>query len=308
MKITSIHHEGQKFTYTDKTLVFPSFATALLEREIDRWQGIFPKENTLIAAKCNVPSLFLRIDCVISPDSRVHIFEIQEGCAWIGYSGIVNESYRVIRDAVVKKDWGTIKVLRWDNSDQDDDLWVPRVSFSEALNGLGPLFVRTMMPKAKLGARDRIIRRSLQPVMTHNDKQYGVEMGLWKDVSWTGTKGGELLPWNSGFVLKPYYGNGSKDVMIWATVGRRGRATKTQILNAFKKYSSMLLQELALPVQVMIDRHQYNTIYRPYFIYSMTHRKYIPIHGVWTARPYPNLRIHGASDAVSGPLMMDTAA
>lgn len=65
----------------------------------------------------------------------------------------------------------------------------------------------------------------------------------------------------------------------------------------------MYLQPFVPPMPMDINGAPFNAIYRPYFAYSGRKNGWIPLHGVWTARPAPNIRIHGAADAISGPLM-----
>ena len=307
MKLRSLQYQDQKFTYADHEIVFPAFATEALHRILLQWQDIFPREQTLIQSRYNVPSLFVRFDCSISSEGQVQIYEIQDGPAWVGYTGVANDAFRKIRDRVVQDEWSSLKVLRVETqADKDDDLWLPRADIREALETPGPLIVRDWLPRdLSQEQRGLIIGKSVRPVTTHNNKSYGVEFGWWKLVSWEDTSEGTLLPWDTEFVLKPRFGFGSRDIMLWRPNDRSGRATQTQIKRVLKERTQMYLQPFIQPLYMELDGSKYNFIYRPYFIFSGTQRKWIPAHGVWTARPYPTFRIHGASDAISGPLRME---
>ncbi len=307
MELLNLQHQNQKFTYTDHEIVLPSFATEALRQRLVQWQLIFPHEDTLIQSRHNVPSLFVRFDCVLSQDGQVKIYEIQEGPAGIGYSGVINEAFRKIRDQLVGEEWPGLKLVRADAyADKDDELWLERVSIEEALESPAPLIVRNPLP-ATLSPEQcaAITKKSLRPVLAHNNKQYGVHFGWWKSVGWQSSSYGAALPWHEEFVLKPQSGYGSADIMIWRPGDRIGRANQAQIKRVLEKRRAMYLQPFIEPMHIDINGSPYNFIYRPYFMYSGKQKQWVTAHGMWTARPMPNRRIHCASDAISGPLLLD---
>ena len=153
--------------------------------------------------------------------------------------------------------------------------------------------------------RASLIGRSVKPMFYQNDKRYGVEFGWWKRIVWENGKE-TLLPWNEAFVLKPLKSQGSANVMIWNPFDRKGRATRTQIISTLQRHTMMYLQRFIPPMSTTIANREYNMMYRPFFGYDPRIKKWVPMHGVWTARPYPNLRLHGSSDAISGPLLIGT--
>ena len=284
---------------------FPTWATDALLRILQEWRAIFPIENTAIQSRYGAPSLFVRFDCVIA-DDKIRIYELQEGCAWVGYTGIANAAFRDVRDLIVREDWPGLKVIRSDlQTDTDDELWVERTHPREASANSYPLIMRSPLKFISENVRTALIARSVRPVRTHNDKTYGEKLGWWRQVTYEDTKCGTSLPWSESFVLKPIAGHGSTDIMIWKPNERSGRATRTQIVHTLEKYSEMYLQPFYEPMQTTLDDRAYNYIYRPYFMYSGKHQDWVPAHGIWTARPAPALRIHGSSDAISGPLLME---
>lgn len=284
--------------------MFPAWAVDELKRVLARWQIIYPPEDTLIRERCGVPSLFVRFDCVISPEGQLAIYELQEGCAGIGYAGIANEALRNVRDTIAGDEWPGLKEIRSTREkNQDDDLWLERISFRQGLRHNGPLVVRSALSTCLPHVSAAITRKSVRPIQTHNDKSYGVEFGWWKPVSWESTAHGEALPWNEGFVLKPLKTAGSVDIMPWNPQKRIERTTRAQILRVLQERDTMYLQPFISPMQMDINGTVFNHIYRPYFVYSSREREWIPMHGMWVARPYPNIRIHGASDAIWGPLV-----
>lgn len=305
MRLETVQHRAQLFSYTDIELRFPAHAVQTLQQILRTWQTVFPKERTLIQSQFGAPSLFVRFDCVLEEDV-IRIHEIQEGCAWVGYTGIANPKSASIRDEIIRSEWGSLKVVRSDEqTDTDDELWIPRASYQEALVTPRPLIVRNHLPFLPAFQRSLIIKKSLRPVAMHNDKEYGVQLGLWTLIQWHGPDSEAELPWGRAFVLKPRRGFGSKDIMMWLPGQREGRATRTQILQALTKHGEMYLQPYFAPMSMDIAGKSYNYIYRPYFIFSVRSKEWVPMHGVWTARPSPNLRIHGSSDAISGPLVFE---
>ncbi|MFZ2886348.1 MAG: hypothetical protein WA021_00840 [Minisyncoccia bacterium] len=305
MELHRVRHREQTFVYSDFSVRLPAEATREMLDILSKWQTLYPREETLIQQRHGVPSLFVRFDCVIAPDGALHMYEIQDGCAWIGYTGVANTEFRRVRDEIVATEWpGLAAIISPQDPNTDDELWLPRRKMLEALREDGPLIVRSRLSLRTPEERERLIARSVKPVLAHNDKTYGEHFGWWKRVTWEETGRSKELPWENAFVLKPIEGHGSTDIMIWKPGDRTGRATRTQIVNTLERNQEMLLQPYHPPMQTMINGAAYNMIYRPYFIYS-GERGWIPAHGLWTARPSPALRIHGASDAISGPLMMD---
>jgi hypothetical protein len=307
MKTDQVRYQDQIFTYTDRSMTLSQSIRAQLIRMLKAWEHTFPREETLIQNRHGVPSLFVRFDFAVSDHDEVRCYEIQDGPAWVGYTGAANARFREIRDAIVSRDWpGLCVVRRETRSDIDDDLWVPRVDAREALAQQYPLIVRNHPEPALMEAQKReLIGRSVRPVYMHNNKRYGADFGWWKVVTWEDSARGEMLPWHSAFVLKPREGFGSADIMLWKPDERAGRATRTQILRTLEERGSMYLQGYIPPMQTEIDGQSYHYIFRPYFIYDANSKGWVPAHGLWTARPAPATRIHGTSDSISGPLYFE---
>ncbi len=307
MEILTFTHGERVFRYTDHTISLPAPVTNLLKNILKRWQIVFPKEDTLIQARHGVPSLFVRFDCSISQDGTVHIYEIQDGCGGVGYAGIANKASAQVRDQVISREWPDLSVVtsKHIRTEIDDELWTPRILVDKALKSSYPLIIRNPLLQRSNEERSLLFKRSVCPVLTHNNKEYGVDFGWWKIVRWEESLNENTLPWNEPFVLKPQDGHGSKDVMFWRPGKHSARATRTQILRVLQDRKVMYQQPLIQPSQMIINGALCNYILRPFFVYSSHQKQWVPMHGVWTARPSPNMRIHGASDAVSGPLFME---
>lgn len=350
-EFSSITFKGQQFNYTDRELMLPKAAVGKLIGILERWQRVFPYEPTLAETAYGVPSLMVRFDGVLDERGEFQIYEIQDGCGWIGYAGIANHAFRKRRDHLRDSVWPPIKLLLDErneykdrrrellfadfsstigshravhilnqdagqdaeaftfqtspDNEHDDPLWLPQISLDEAFCSDDALMFRWPVGKKERTRFAPLLRRSVKPVFTHQDKRYGVEFGYWETVYWHPSERGDRLPWNESFALKPLKGYGSRDVVIWKNGDRKGCATRNQVLRALETNQQMYLQKFIEPMRIDIDGAPYNAILRPFFGFDTTERRWLPLHGVWAARPYPNLRIHGSSDAVTGPLMME---
>ena len=305
IEFSSITFRDQQFNYTDQELNLPKEVVKKLIGILDHWQHIFPYEPTLAMTTYGVPSFMVRFDGVIDEQGEFQIYEIQEGCGWVGYAGIVNARFCERRNHMRDSVWPTIKLLINRDNDHDDPLWLPKINLDDAFSSDEPLMFRWPVHRSDRSVFNPLLRRSVKPIFTHQDKHYGIDLGLWNIIRWDNGMSEALLPWNSGFALKPFRGYGSRDVMIWKPGNRVGRATRTQILKTLERNQEMYLQKLIEPMHIDLGSMAYNLILRPFFAYDTIKKTWKSMHGVWTARPHPNLRIHGSSDTVSGPLLAE---
>jgi len=301
MEMRSISIGNEYFSYTDHVVTLSRATVSHLMDLLKKRVALSPYEPTYTMRTYGIPSLVVRFDGVVDENETFQCYEVQAGCSWIGYAGVANPAFKEIRDTLAKKVWPPIKSLVHPTfKKHDDELWLDSVSVDEALRGTDTLMIRGhLFRELTHEKRMALIGRSVKPILDQNSKRYGIELGWWKLTDDSAT-----LPWNESFVLKPMRGHGSKDVMIWDPHDRKGRATRTQIEKAMSRHVSMCMQQLIRPMHTQINGCDYNMILRPFFGYDTARRTWVPMHGVWLARPYPNLRIHGSSDAISGPLLM----
>jgi hypothetical protein len=244
----------------------------------------------------------VRFDGVLDPAGHFRVYEIQGGCGWIGYAGIANPAFKEARDAMMRDKWPPLKLLMPPAEHMDDELWLERIDFDEAMRTTEPLMIRRwLFQNLDAARRMALIGRSVKPMFDQNSKAYGLEFGWWKRIS---CEDAHALPWDVPFVLKPGKGMGSSDVMIWLPHERRGRATRTQILDTLHRKRYMYIQEFIPPMELDIEGARWNMMLRPFFGYDPVGKEWRCLHGVWVARPAPNLRLHGAHDAISGPLIV----
>jgi hypothetical protein len=293
------------FRYTTDPISIPKNATATMLELLDAWQREFPLEQNYVSKTFGVPCLTVRFDGIITETGEFVSYEIQPAGAGIGYAGLVNESFREIRDRFKAEKWPPFKLVQNEALVLDDELWLERISLAEALAGDDLLQFRHPLKTLDIPTRQRIVARSVKPVRHILSKEYGVALGWWNTVTYDSTY--DNLPWEQGFALKPVVGWGSYDIMIWHPVGRPGgSATRSQILRAFQKHGTMYLQPFIPPMKKEIDGITYNAIARPFFGYDPTLKQWVPWGGTWNGRPSPTLRIHGSSDAIAGPLVLES--
>lgn len=300
MNLQQFRHHDLTLTYTDQAITLPKSAAQWMLAQLARWEKAFPKEDTYAEREWGVPSLIVRFDGVLDTHGDFQAYEIQDGPGWVGYTGIINPEFKRLRNLLRENVWPRFKlVMRVENAVHDDDLWLERISVLEALEDTNPIMLRRVPPRILPERLEALVRRSVKPFESHFDKSYGIEMGWWKKISSVSE-----IPWHEGFALKPINTLGSEDVMLWRPEVREGRATRAQITNTMEKRGEMILQKFVEPMRIEIDGKTYHAILRPFFGYDPKEKRWVPLGGVWTARPAPNLRIHGASDAISGPLVL----
>lgn len=308
MHFETFTHGSHLFNYTNHPMVLPNSAVTSMRESLQTWQKVFPYERSYVQTTYNVPSIIVRFDGSLDDDGVFHAYEIQDGSGWVGYAGIVNPDLKVIRQVLVQQKWPPFKLLLTPSLEHDDTLWLERISLDEALGSEVLLQLRYYFSRGLLTRDDalNLTARSMIPFRAHNNKLYGIEMGWWKEVRWDAATKADALSWEKPFVLKPAKSWGSRSVMFWNPDERGGRSTQTQITRTLEKFGAMYLQEFIPPMKVAIGGHALNVIFRAFFAYDPTSKSWVPWGGVWSGRPYPNLRIHGASDTISGPLVLES--
>lgn len=301
--MTQVYQNGPyTFRYTDHEMRISSNVVSGMCDMLAAWQRAFVPEPTFAYEQYGVPSLMVRFDGVLSSDgSTFHTYEIQDGPGGMGYCGLVSQDFKRMRDFMIRERWGPLAFLRSGPMRYHDDrLWLPLTKWRYVLNRGSLAVVRSRLPIDPT-ARRTVIARSVIPVDTHNNKAYGLKLGLWTKVSQESARVA-TLPWHECFVLKPFRGSSARNVHIW---GVKGGSSRAQIAQALAQYPTMLLQPYFPPMILDIQGQAYHAIIRAYFGYDPVRKAWVPMHGLWTGRPAPNQRVHGASDAIHGPLLME---
>lgn len=304
MEVATHQNGSQSFVYCDEEFILSPRTIDSLHVLIEKFLTVFPKEATYVQRVHHVPALTLRFDGVVGEDDSFIPYEIQPAGAGIGYAALANPQFKSIRDQFVKNIWPPYKLVQNVKLDLDDNMWLERITLEEAVQCDDLLQLRHPLESLDRQTAQKIIARSVKPVRFTISKAYGEALGWWKKVTYD-EHSQETLPWSEGFALKPLWGWGSYDVMIAHPQGRPGgSATRPQILRTFEKQKEMYLQKFIAPMQKEIRGELHNMILRPYFGFNTKTNTWVPWGGTWNARPAPALRIHGAQDAIAGPLVL----
>lgn len=305
MRFQTYQNGKHTFTYCDTEIVIPRSAIDSMLESIAQWQRYAPRELTYVQQTFNVPSLMVRFDGVIHEDGIFYPYELQPAGTGVGYASMVSDTFRTIRDRYVREKWPPFKLVQNVKLELDEEMWLDRISLSEAVRGTDLLQLRHPLTALDRTTTERVVARSIKPVRFNISKEYGEKLGWWKKVQFE-KDSADTLPWNEGFALKPLWGWGAHDIMIWNPAGRPGgSSTRPQILKTFEKQKVMYLQPFIPPMQKEIDGKKYNIIVRPFFGYDPQNKIWEPWGGTWNGRPAPALRIHGSSDAIAGPLVLE---
>lgn len=262
-----------------------------------RWKEAFPRENTWIQTHWGVPSILIRLDVAIH-DGVVHFYEVEDRPAGIGLTRSTNPSFQKRFDAIREK-WPSFSVVSCDSRRLDDRLWVDEKSLTD-LNG--ELVYPRVPPEAT--EYHHLEHRCLSTLLKEGDKSYGVPMGLWRKVNH-----GDQLPWEKSFALHPLVGTRRNDLVIYSNLPQSkkpgGTVSRGRTERELEAQGAMYFQDIIPPMKSNHVPH-HEMIFRFYFGYDPSVESYVPLGGLWNSRPNENGRgnysIHGASDAVFGPI------
>lgn len=276
---------------------------------IGRWSEAFPRENTWVQREYGVPSLIVRLDAT-SHNGKLGVYEVEERPAGIGITTLLNPEFKEHLEAM-KKVWPDIgAVISPDprRRGSDDHLWTDVIDPNEDPNKL--VLVRAEPEETDF---HHLVDRSISSVQEKGNKSYGEEIGLWKSVHTP-----DDLPWNNGFVIKPKQGSKTRDVFIWlpkdmaqeyktagkgAAPGAYSRSRIEKVVTEAGQNGGLYCQEFFPPMESGQGPEAPWMIYRVFFGYNPVNKGWEYMGGAWNARP--NLKIHGASDAISGPVTVE---
>ncbi len=304
MEVSTYQNGPFSFVYCDEPFTLAPHTVDSLRTHIERFLTAFPQEATYVQHTYGVPALTIRFDGVLDADGSFIPYEAQPAGAGIGYAAVANPAFKETRDHFLRNVWPPFKLVQNVKLELDDEMWLERITLDEAVRSTDLLQLRHPLDTLNRETALNLIARSIKPVRFTISKSYGETLGWWRKISFD-SESEQTLPWSDGFALKPLWGWGSYDIMIAHPEGRPGgSATRSQILRTFEKQKEMYLQPFIAPMQKEIQGVVHNMILRPYFGYDTVRKTWVPWGGTWNARPAPTLRIHGAQDAIAGPLVL----
>jgi hypothetical protein len=251
-----------------------------------------------------IPSPLVRIDMAPTKnedeDVKNFIYEIEVRPGGLGVTLFllppekVKKWKEVLRQC---KGFITIKSSIQDDRVAAEILGIPY--YEEIPNDLqGPYWVRSNERSGEITGLEDI---SLVPIRLDGDKTYLVELGMAEMVKEEILKDQKV--WSKPFVVKPLIGSRMEGVEIYipnslAENFGKGASTKTKVLDRITQSTPYIVQKFISPQREKIRQMDGWTIWRVFFGYLDDEYNFIG--GLWNWRP--NIRVHGASDAVFGIL------
>ena len=163
------------------------------------------------------------------------------------------------------------------------------------------MWVRGGAEDEQLIGRDslqKINEKSLAPLIDHGDKKYMVALGMAKLI-----ESEEDMDFGEPCCIKPLHGSKGKDVQVWMPKpdGSRdtscvGGATRSQVIRAIKSGACIRQPFIQTGTHLKDGAEQFKLMRLFAVINDSMEFEIIP-------SPYvmrPNVKIHGASDAVNG--------
>jgi hypothetical protein len=298
VQVQSFLHRGRTFSYTtDIELRIPKSTTADMIKTIHEWSKIFPKEETYPQNTWGVPTMLVRFDGVLEGD-KFRSYELENTPGGAGYASIVSPIFKKNLDRM-RSIWPPVAFVDgWaPNKYQDEHLWLPEITLEQASKCDVLLSARVDTRIGQNHFLGLFSRRLVSPLLHRHDKSYGEKLGWWRKIS-----SPEEIPWEESFAIKPVSSYHAKDVYVW---GRGLKASRGQVMTAMKKHGSMYLQPFISPMDMTIGGKIYSVMLRPYFGFDPRSGNWEPLGGMWVGRPPSNARLHWASDALSGPLIVE---
>lgn len=279
----------------DPAVIFPRWAVAEGLGILNLWQQLFPTEDTWVRRTLGIPSLIVRLDCVID-SGRLHIYEIEERPAGIGITSHINPQFHSLFSELIRS-WPQVSVLvSPKRTGSDDYMWAPTLDIDS--HDQQVIIVRAEPDEAEFHRLEPFSASSLRH---KGSKVYGVGLGWWESV-----RSGDTLPWDRGFVVKPTQGSKCRGIEIWLPKPLceqyKGGSTRARVERTLAAQGEMFLQPFHPPMRVNGNLNMEMAM-RVFFGYSPETQDWVCLGGTWNARQ--NVRIHGSSDAVFGPVVLD---
>lgn len=298
-----VHIGDWELNFLDARLALPERAVEHVIRDVlPPWERVFPKEGTWVQETVGRPSLIVRLDMVVREDGEVGIFEIEERPSGIGLSMALSRQFDERMRALYgawSRTFGPVDVVlssarkRGDESELEKRLGMKMHSGPpEHLNG--SLYLVRAEPEEV--AYHLLVPRSMSTVRFKGDKEYGHLLGWWHPVP----ADPKDLPWETGFALKPARGSKLRGVHLFHPDKPNGTITRTKAERLVREGAVHYVQPWIAPERHSFLPDGHFLFRRVFFGWNPESHSWECLGGLWNARP--NVRGHGASDAIVGPV------
>lgn len=305
--------------HVNHVLEMPSWAIEHMLRLLREWPEHFPiTQPTWVSQQLGVPTILMRFDCVLDAErQRVNVFELEERPEGMGLSTLVHDRLPtqhgfIERIRELLREWqtklGPIIFLESPHRKRlSDDAYFAHYFGLEYARG-------TPQPNGVLYyvRADRhdepfyqYAPRSLSTIKDEGAKAYGIGLGLWDRCP------DDLhdLPWDTGFALKQPQCSRFDGTYLYHKDHRRhgvaateSRARNELIRDGYYRRFTFCQEWIEPEIPTFMPAElKWKLMRRFFFGFSPVKQAWIPLGGCWLARN-KNVRMHGASDALFGPL------
>jgi hypothetical protein len=292
---------------SDDLEVMPSNVVEKALSLIERWEPHFPLGETWVGKEHGVPSLFIRIDCVVTPSGDLMPFEVEERPCGIGMARETNPFFAERFDAL-RATWPAFTWVKSPTRETDDPLWLGEPTpLEEALESDGLVLVRSRPEEAEYHPLES---RSVSSVAHEGCKKYGVALGLWDEIRVVQKANDEYEfhpPLDGPAFLKPPQGTRARSILPFIPDGnvrreKSDRVSRSQIVRAILRDGFMFRQRFIEPM-VFAHQPEHNGIYRFFLGRDLSARRWVPLGGMWAASP--SIIVHGTPKTIFGPLAFE---
>ncbi|MDQ5955493.1 MAG: hypothetical protein QG621_496 [Patescibacteria group bacterium] len=291
---------------------FPGAALSEANTFIQHWSDVFPKGNTWVGRQYGVPSLAIRLDCVVDTNGKLQIFEVEDRPCGLGIAGQINPHFKEKLDAL-RREWPSFGWVKAPGRLTDDVLWLGEgVDLRDATASEGLLLVRSRPEDREFHVLEP---RAISTVQNEGYKGCCTEgpIQLFSRISWVEDpeeqRGGYVKGLPQGpIVVKPIRGTRAREVKVFLNghdpkdfpIRRTDKVSLGDMERWLRQRKVAIYQPLIRPMRLDYLPCK-NVIYRLFFGFSPSAGKYLPLGGVWMASD--SLIVHGTDEAISGPLV-----
>lgn len=270
---------------------------------VARWERLFPLGDTWVGREHGVPSLIVRLDCVVSPSGELGIYEVEERPCGIGMEWEVNPFFRS-RFEPIRRTWPSFSWVQSPTRATDDVHWLGEpLALERALEGEELVLVRSRPEETDYHPLES---RSISSVSREGCKAYGLALGLWDEVRARRNGDGEYEldpPLIDYSFLRPVQATRARGIYAHVPPGTRRRKSDKVSLSRLGRvvaqHGVMYRQPFIPPMEFPHQRDR-NGIYRFFIARDLARKRWVPVGGMWAASP--SIIVHGNEDTIFGPL------
>lgn len=262
----------------------------LLLDKFNQYCQLHADENVWIQ-DFGISSVLTSVNCTYD-EKGLKIYSIDLDPKNLGVASMVNKELK-------KKLYTTLNtwpsfVVTSDPSFRDDFVWADgKIINKEDLSGQKNKMV--LFRGKNIGKEyTSFARQSASVLFKRNSNAYGIELGLWKKVSYADL---DTLPWNQGFALKSIT-SPHNPFNIYLPFKYDGAINEARIIDKMSG-QDMYLQDFIKPMKS--ENNGEMMIYKIFFAYNFQTDMYDYLGGIWLSRD--NYRIHGTPETTFGPII-----